>query len=138
MFRITTDRLFRWVIYFRRAHSTIFAYIFGIANFTVIQYYLLIQNIPFLQYIFTSFEAFVISFIFTYVPICVTIGWLDYKRGFVKREVTLTAERNPFFRDYSKAFDKLIQGIEKLIEGKPEEALNYLREAREIMVKWHQ
>ena len=116
------SKLKRFVTYFRRAHSTYFIYFISFANFIVIQYRLLIEYVPFLKYMFNSLLAFALTFMAIYIPLSIIIGWLDYKKGLVRTEVSLLAQRNPFFKDLAKA-------LILMSEGKNEEA-------RKILEKW--
>ena len=80
-------RLLRWIVYFRRGHSSWFAMALGFLNFIVIQYRLLIENVPFLKNIFVRLWVFALLFIAVYVPVATLVGWIDYKRLTKPREV---------------------------------------------------
>ena len=116
------QRILRWWTYFRRGHNTYLVFLMSFANFIVIQYRLLIEYVPFLKYMFSSLTAFALTFIAIYIPLSIIIGWLDYKKGLVRTEVSLLAQRNPFFKDLAKA-------LILMSEGKSEEA-------RKILEKW--
>lgn len=116
------NRLLRIWIYFRRGHGTYLAFILSFVNFIVIQYRLLIQKIPVLHNMLPSLLSFMTVFFATYIPTCVLIGWLDYKRFSVVQENILVTRANPYSRDLARA-------LILLADGKKEEA-------KKILEKW--
>ena len=117
-----TTRLARWWVYFSRGHSTYFMFFLTFANFVVIQYRLLLDYVPPLQVLFSSLTAFAVTFFLVYVPLAVTIGWLDYKKFAVPAWAALGALVNPYTRDINKA-------LALMCEGKYEEA-------KKVLKKW--
>lgn len=95
--------IIRLWVYFRRGHSTYFAFLFAMANFIVIQYRLLIQYIPSLKNIFNGLLEFFVAVIIAYVPLAILIGWLDYKRFAVPVDSALIAKANPYSRAIAQA-----------------------------------
>ena len=120
--KITRRLIARAWLYFRRGHNTYLAYILTFLNFIVIQYRLLIQKIPFLAYLFKSLIAFSISVVLIYVPICILIGYLDYKKFSVPEEVNIMTSLNPFYIDLAEALYYITNGD--------------LDTARKILEKW--
>lgn len=116
------NRLLRLWIYFRRGHGTYLAFILSFINFIVIQYRLLIQKIPMLQSMFPSLLVFMAVFFAVYIPICILIGYFDYKRFSVIQENVLVTRANPYSRDLARA-------LILLADGKTEEA-------KKILEKW--
>jgi len=131
------ERIYRYVVYFRRGHGSWLAYIISFANFAVIQYRLLVQYIPFLESLLPSLTAFIVTFFFVYVPVATIIGWYDIKKATVPKE----AEVNPYFyrptrkevNVYYPIRDTILEALEKIAE---KEGLNdevkRIREVREI------
>lgn len=91
-------------------------------NFIVIQWSLLISNFEPLVNLFQSLLIFASVFFASYIPLSTIIGWIDFKRGAVPVDQTITAETNPWFQDLAKA-------ILLLAEGKNQEVV-------EVMRKW--
>jgi len=120
--RLSINKILRLWVYFRRGHGTYLAFILSFWNFIVIQYRLLIQKIPVLQSIFTSLLDFMIVFFAIYIPVCILIGYYDYKRFSVIQENILIAKANPYSRDLARA-------LILLADGKKEEA-------KKILEKW--
>jgi len=118
--RLVINRLLRIWIYFRRGHGTYLAFILSFINFIVIQYRLLIQKIPFLQSMFPSLLVFMTVFLATYIPLCIVIGYLDYKRFSVVQENILVARANPYSRDLARA-------LILIADGRSDEAKKILR-----------
>lgn len=115
-------RLLRLWIYFRRGHGNYLAFLLSFVNFIVIQYRLLIQKIPQLQSLFPSLLVFMAVFFAIYIPVCVLIGYFDYKRFSVIQENILIAKANPYSRDLARALILLADGKKK--------------EAKKILEKW--
>jgi hypothetical protein len=109
-FRPSLDFIIRCWIYFRRGHSGYLAFLVSLANFVVIQYRLLIEHVPLLKMVFASLIAFVLTFVFVYVPLAIFLGWLDARRLTGPRESTLTAEISPWHRDITYALYLIAQG----------------------------
>jgi len=135
------DRLYRYVVYFRRGHGSWLAYLISFANFVVIQYRLLVERIPFLESLLPSLSAFIITFFLVYVPIAIIIGRYDIKKATVPKEV----EVSPFFyrpvgkevEVYYPVWDTILEALEKIAEkGGLEDEVNKIREAREVLKKW--
>lgn len=121
-FRLTRNFLVRAWIYFKRGHSAYLAFALSLANFVVIQYRLLIEYVPLLKLVFASLTAFVITFIFVYVPLAILIGWLDMRRVTGPQEYQLMAEVSPWHRDITYALYLIAQGRNE--------------EAAKILSKW--
>jgi len=125
------SRLFRYFVYFRRAHATYFAFLLGLLNFVVIQYRLLIEYVPLLKSLFPSILYFTLTFIALYVPIALALGWFDYRRGVARKELHIATTSNPITREYHLVLNaELIESIARLLElhGEHEQARK-LREA---------
>ncbi|HDJ97475.1 MAG TPA: hypothetical protein ENG54_03320 [Thermofilum sp.] len=123
------DRLLRYWVYFRRGHATYLAFLISFANFIAIQYRLVIENVPALASLFPRLAYFLVAFAAIYLPICIVIGWWDYKKGGVPVEKTVSTLANPWNRDITLALILLMQ-------DKKDEAIQILskwveKEARE-------
>jgi len=116
------QKLGRYYIYFRRAHTTYLVFVVSLANFIVIQYALLIEKIPILKQVFPTIGHFVLTVLPVYIAVCILVGWLDYRRGLVRTELTLVAQAHPWMRDIARA-------LYLICEGKTEEA-------KRILEKW--
>jgi len=135
------ERVYRYVVYFRRGHGSWLAYLISFANFVVIQYRLLVEHIPFLESLLPSLSAFIVTFFLVYMPLAVLIGRYDIKKATVPKEV----EVSPFFyrplgkevKVYYPVWDTILEALEKIAEKEGlEDEINRIREAREILKKW--
>lgn len=115
-------RLLRYWTYFRRGHGVYLIFAISFLNFIVIQWRLLIEEIELLQALFQNLYTFIILFFVTYIPLATIIGWIDYKRGAVPVDQTVSVKASPWHQDISQA-------IILLAEGKDEEVV-------ELMKKW--
>jgi len=135
------DKVYRYVVYFRRGHGSWLVYAISFANFVVIQYRLLVERIPFLESLLPSFSAFIVTFFLVYVPLAIIIGRYDIKKATVPKEV----EVNPFFyrpvgkevKVYYPVWDTILEALEKIAdkEGLKDE-VKRIRGAREVLKKW--
>jgi len=111
------SRVFRYFVYFRRAHATYFAFVLGLLNFIVIQYRLLIEYIPLLKNLFPSLLFFSVSFIVLYIPTAILLGWFDFKRGIARKELHISTTSNPITREYHLVLNaEIIESIARLLE----------------------
>lgn len=106
--------------YFRRSHGLYTSFFISFLNFITIQYVLLIQRLPFLKSVFSNLILFATTFIITYVPLCIVLGWIDYKKGSASVDAELYTRISPWARDLSKA-------IILIAEGKNEDAIKLLK-----------
>ena len=121
---LSKTRFLRFYLYFRRAHSIYFVYVIQFVNFVTITYTLLLVELLHFPNIFTYFILYVILFVLTYVPLCIFIGWLDYRKGLVPIETSLAWRVNPVTRDLLKALyyiannerEKAIEILRKYVE----------------------
>ena len=81
------ERIYRYIVYFRRGHGSWLAYLISFANFIVIQYRLLVERIPFLESLLPSLSAFIVTFFLVYVPIAIIIGRYDIKKATVQKRL---------------------------------------------------
>ena len=135
------ERVFRYVVYFRRGHGSWLAYLISFANFVVIQYRLLVERIPFLESLISSLSLFIVTFFLVYVPLAIIIGRYDIKKATVPKEV----EVSPFFyrpvgkeiNVYYPVWDTILEALEKISEKEGlEDEIRRIKEAREILNKW--
>jgi len=135
------ERIYRYVVYFRRGHGSWLAYLISFANFVVIQYRLLVERIPFLESLLPSLSAFIVTFFLVYVPLAVIIGRYDIKKATVPKEV----EVSPFFyrpvgkevKVYYPVWDTTLGALEKIAEKEGlEDEVKRIRGAREVLKKW--
>jgi len=135
------ERVYRYVVYFRRGHGSWLAYLISFANFVVIQYRLLVERIPFLESLLPSLSAFIATFFLVYVPLAVIIGRYDIKKATVPKEV----EVSPFFyrplgkevKVYFPVWDTILGALEKIAEKEGLEGeIKRIKEARELLKKW--
>ena len=135
------DRLYRYVIYFRRGHGSWLAYDISFANFVVIQYRLLVEHISFLERLLPSLSAFIVTFFLVYVPLAIIIGRYDIKKATVPKEI----EVSPFFyrpigkeiKIYYPVWDTILQTLEKLAEKEGlKNEICKIRDVREILSRW--
>ena len=115
-------RVFRFWVYFRRAHNNYFAYVLSFINFITITYTLIFVRMLGFPESPTALMAYGVIFVVSYFVIATFIGWFDFRRGTVPVETTLIAMNNPYARDIAKA-------IYLLAEGRNEEA-------KEVLKKW--
>jgi len=129
------ERVYRYVVYFRRGHGSWLAYLISFANFVVIQYRLLVERL------LPSLSAFIVTFFLVYVPLAIIIGRYDIKKATVPKEV----EVSPFFyrplgkevNVYYPVWDTILEALEKIAEKEGlEDEINKIREAREVLKKW--
>ena len=114
------DKIFRWMIYFKRAHGW-FALCFAFMNFIIIQYRLLIEKVDFLKDIFPHLWLFAVSFVLIYTPLAVLVGRYDYKKATLRKET----ECNPYWRRptwkekevYGKVRIDMLESLAKLLEA---------------------
>ena len=127
-----SKRLLRWIVYFRRGHSSWFAMLLSFLNFIVIQYRLLIEQIPFLRNMFSSLTVFTLLFIAVYVPTATLFGWLDYKRLTKPRELEADYYfTHPSYKEreyYFPFFIYTLKTLKKLLEkhGVKDPEIDYL------------
>jgi len=135
------EKIYRYVVYFRRGHGSWLAYLISFANFVVIQYRLLVERIPFLESLLPSLSAFIATFFLVYVPIAIIIGRYDIKKATVPKEV----EVSPFFyrpvgkevKIYYPVWDTILEALEKIAEKEGlKDEINRIREVREVLKKW--
>jgi len=135
------ERVYRYVVYFRRGHGSWLVYLISFANFVVIQYRLLVERIPFLESLLPSLSAFIVTFFLVYVPLAVIIGRYDIKKATVPKEV----EVSPFFyrplgkevKVYYPVWDTILEALEKIAEKEGlEDEVKRIREAREVLKRW--
>lgn len=140
-FRGLRDRVYRYVVYFRRGHSSWLAYAISFANFVVIQYRLLVSYIPILESLLPSLTSFVVTFFLVYIPVAVVIGWYDTKKATVPKEI----EVRPYFykptgkevKVYVPLWDTILEVLEKLAEKEGLEIeVNRIRDARDLLRRW--
>ena len=113
-------KLFRYYQYFRRAHNTYFAFIIQLINFTTITYTLLFVQLLNFPNVYTYFMIYLVVFTVLYVPFCIFIGWLDYKKGLAPIESSLTWRTNPVTQD-------LLKALYYIANGEKEKAIEILR-----------
>jgi len=87
---MSIKRVLRIYAYFKRGHSSYFAFLLSLVNFLSIQ--ILLNNLP-LALVFLAGYGF----------LCVLIGYYDYRRGLAPIETGLLARANPWMRDVSRA-----------------------------------
>jgi len=120
------NKIFRYWTYFKQGHANYFSFILSVANFLVIQYMLLVERlnmklvasilgkVPYIGWILAKtvevlaivlsrFTFFALLFFMIYAPICIAIGWLDFKRGTVPVDAAVRAFSNPWVNDLAKA-----------------------------------
>ena len=122
MCRALKNRLLRYFVYFRRAHSTYFAYALSFTNFLVITYTLLLHQVFGLPLDPLHFALWIVLFLPTYAVVCVLVGWIDYRKGLFKVETTVAAAHNPWIQD-------LLRAIYLLADGRNEEV-------KKVLEKW--
>jgi len=135
------ERIYRYIVYFRRGHGSWLAYLISFANFVVIQYRLLVEHIPLLESLLPSLSAFIATFFLVYVPLAVIIGRYDIKKATVPKEV----EVRPFFyrplgkevKVYYPVWDTILEALEKIAEKEGlEDEVKRIREVREVLKRW--
>ena len=117
------SKLIRLFIYFRRAHSTYFAFFIQLINFASISYLLFINLLHFPSSLM-FFVLYILLIVLIYVPLCIYVGWFDYRKGAVPRETELIWRNNPVAQDLLKAIyyiacgenEKAIQILRKYVE----------------------
>jgi len=63
---------------------------------------------------------YLVVFTVLYVPFCIFIGWLDYKKGLAPIESSLTWRTNPVTQD-------LLKALYYIANGEKEKAIEILR-----------
>lgn len=91
------NRLLRVYAYFKRGHSSYFAFLLSMVNFLSIQ--ILLNNL-----------ALAILFIILYGFLCAAIGYYDYRKGLAPIETGLLARANPWMRDVAAALYYMSNG----------------------------
>jgi len=100
------EKLFKIYVYFRRGHSVYLVFFLSLANFIMICT-LVLRNI--------LYVALVLAI---YVPLAITVGYFDYKKGCAKTE----AQVHPFWSDLAKALYLI--------------CLDKREEAKKVLEKW--
>lgn len=135
------EKIYRYIVYFRRGHGSWLVYLMSFANFIVIQYRLLVAHVSFLEAILPSLSAFAIVFFFVYVPLSIFIGRYDIKKATVPKE----AEVGPFFyrptgkeiKVYYPVWDTILETLEKMAEKEGfKEETQKIKDARKILNSW--
>ena len=135
------NRIYRYIVYFRRGHGSWLAYALSFANFIVIQYRLLVSYIPFLESLLPSLSAFVVTFFFVYIPAAVIIGWYDTKKATVPKEI----EVRPYFfkptgkevKVYFPLWDTVLEVLEKIAEKEGlRDEVRKIENTRDLMRRW--
>ena len=135
------ERIYRYIVYFRRGHSSWLVYLMSFANFIVIQYRLLVDYVSFLETLLPSLTAFAIVFFVIYTPLSIFIGRYDIKKATVPKE----HEVGPFFyrptgketKVYYPVWDTILQTLEKITEKEGfKEETQKIKNARKILDSW--
>lgn len=119
-------------IYFKTGHSTYLVYMLSILNFVVLQHRLLIQYIPFLSQYLGRLSNFIILFVATYMPVAIVIGYLEFRKGEVKRRPML----NPYTQATLEANIKMNNGLLRYISGDADGAKAEMEESLKILQRW--
>ena len=119
-------------IYFKAGHGGYLVYTMSIINFVVIQQRLLIEQIPFLNQWIGNLTTFLFLFVMLYFPTAIAIGYMEYKKGEVKRRPML----NPYTQDMLHMWIGLNNGLIELSEGKTDEAKTLFEENLKILERW--
>lgn len=98
-------------LYFRRGHNTYIGLPLSLINMGLIFYNFAFKNFAFIPEKFKSLPLFIFIFFLTYLPLCIIIGIIDYKKGSFKSEQETIANNSP---NWQKLFKELKQIKEKL------------------------
>lgn len=93
-------------------------------NFATIQYALMIDRVPWLRDMVPGFREFVAVFAVVYIPTAVLIGWNDYKRFAVKKDLEIVSAANPFNQDLARAISSPEKAKEILAKWIPDSTRN--------------
>ena len=89
---------------FRQGHSVYLIFALTFANFVLIFHRLLIERVPVLDEFFPDLWAFVIAFVFIYIPLAIAIGaW--HRRTQLRVDSEVILRQNPL---WAKMFGLLI------------------------------
>ncbi len=89
---------------FRQGHSVYLIFALTFANFVLIFHRLLIERVPVLDEFFPDLWAFVIAFVFIYIPLAIAIGaW--HRRTQLRVDTEVLLRQNPL---WAKMFGLLI------------------------------
>ncbi len=119
-------------IYFKAGHGGYLVYSLSLLNFVVLQHRLLISYIPFLSQYMGRLSTFIVMFAVVYFPVAVIIGYLEYRKGEIKRRPML----NPYTQDSLEASIKMRNGLLSFINGDLEGARTQLEESLAISQRW--
>lgn len=108
--------VWKLLTYFRRGFGNWLTFILSAIQFLIVTYELAIANVPILMLIFPTLYIFSVIFIGIFVPLCIAIGWLDYKKGSAPVENVVNIMANPWSMDISKAL--LLMCDDKKTEAK--------------------
>ena len=81
---------------FRQGHSVYLIFALTFANFVLIFHRLLIERVPVLDEFFPDLWAFVIAFVFIYIPLAIAIGaW--HRRTQLRIDTEVMLRQNPLW-----------------------------------------
>jgi len=86
-------------VYFKRAHQSYFISILQFINFIVITYTLLFVNLLGFPNAIEYLLVYAICFILIYFPLCIYIGYRDFKKGLYPIEAKVIGIHNPVLKD---------------------------------------
>lgn len=113
---------------FRNGHTFYLIYALTGANFVLIFHRLLIERVPFLNEVFSNLWFFAAIFIFTYIPIAITIGvW--HRKSQLKIDQEQVFRRNPPFARMFRIMMDIQTG--KASEDEIEKAREFLKSIEE-------
>jgi hypothetical protein len=119
-------------IYFKAGHGGYLVYTMSIINFVVIQQRLLIEQIPMLNQWIGNLTTFFVLFCILYFPTAIIIGYMEYKKGEVKRKPML----NPYTQDILTVWIGLNNGMIELSEGRNDEAKKLFEKNLKLLDRW--
>lgn len=102
--------IFRMRAYFLRGFGSWITFILSAVQFIIIVYKLAVSSVPALDFWFPSLWFFAFVLILLGVPLCVIIGFVDYKHGTAPAEYTVTSMASPWNVDFAKALSLLCEG----------------------------
>jgi len=81
---------------FRQGHGVYLIFVLTFANFVLIFHRLLIERVPVLDEFFPDLWAFVIAFVFIYIPLAIAIGaW--HRRTQLRIDTEVMLRQNPLW-----------------------------------------
>jgi hypothetical protein len=109
MGKIKIEHMWKVLTWFKRGFGSWVSYLLSLVQFLIIAY-LQVQKTTILDVLFPSLVIFSIVFVSTFFPLCVVIGYWDYKKGSFPTESNVAYLNSPWCMDIAKAIRCIAQG----------------------------